>query len=70
MWRFKEVKVKRPVISHSRDKSNLMIEESPIIRDKSPSHDAVDVGAVFVLPSKSCSQESRFCSGGKTLICS
>nr|AAX96556.1 retrotransposon protein, putative, Ty3-gypsy sub-class [Oryza sativa Japonica Group]ABA93242.1 retrotransposon protein, putative, Ty3-gypsy subclass [Oryza sativa Japonica Group] len=70
VWRPKEVKVKRPVISHSRDKSNLMREESSVIRDKSPSHDAVDVGAVFVLPSKSCSQESRFCSGGKTLICS
>nr|CAD39838.2 OSJNBb0072N21.4 [Oryza sativa Japonica Group] len=70
VWRPKEVKVKRPVISHSRDKSNLMREESSIIRDKSPSHGAMNVGAVFVLPSKSCSQESRFCSGGKTLICS
>ena len=58
VWRPKEVKVKRPVISHSRDTSNLMIEESSVIRDKSPSHDAMDVGAVFVLPLKSCSRES------------
>nr|ABA98566.1 retrotransposon protein, putative, Ty3-gypsy subclass [Oryza sativa Japonica Group] len=70
VWRPKEVKVKRPMISQSSDKSNLMREESSVIRDKSPSHDAMDVGAVFVLPSKSCSRESRFRLGGKTLICS
>nr|ABA96258.1 retrotransposon protein, putative, Ty3-gypsy subclass [Oryza sativa Japonica Group] len=70
VWRPKEVKSKRSVISQSRDKSNLMREESSVIRDKSPSHDAMDVGAVFVLPLKSCNQESRFCLGGKTLICS
>lgn len=69
VWRPKEVKGKRSVISQSSDKSNMMREESSVIRDKSPSHDAMDVGAVFVLPLKSCNQESRFCSGGKTLIC-
>lgn len=70
VWRPKEVEVKRPVISHSRDKSNLMRGESSVIRDKSPSHDAMGVSAVSILPSKLCNQESRFCSGGKTLICS
>nr|AAK92590.1 Hypothetical protein [Oryza sativa Japonica Group] len=71
VWRPKEVKVKRPVISHSSsDKFNLMREESSVIRDKSPPHDAMGVSAVSILPSKSCSQESRFCLGGKTLICS
>ncbi len=69
VWRPKEVKVKRSVISRSSDKSNLMKEESSVIRDKSPSHDAMGVSVVFILPSKSCNQESRFCSGGKTLIC-
>ena len=70
VWRPKEVKVKRPVISYSSDKSNLMKEKSSVIREKSPSHDAMDVSTVFILPSKSCNQESRFCLGGKTLICS
>ncbi len=70
VWRSKEVKVNRPAISHSRDKSNLMIEESSVIRDKSPSHDAMGVSAVSVLPSKSRNLESRFCLGGKTLMCS
>jgi hypothetical protein len=65
VWRPKEVKVKRPVISQSSDKSNLMREESSVIRDKSPSHDAMGVSAVFILPSKSCNQESRFCSGAR-----
>ena len=71
VWRSKEVKVKRPVISHSSsDKSNLMREESSVIRDKSPSQDAMGVSAVSVLPSKSRNLENRFCLGGKTLICS
>ncbi len=65
IWRPKEVKVKRPVISYSSDKSNFMREESSVIRDKSPSHDAMGVSAVFILPSKSRNQESRFCLGAK-----
>ncbi len=48
VWRPKEVKIKRPVISHSSDKSNLTREESSVITDKSPSHDAIGVSAVFI----------------------
>ncbi len=70
MWRPKEVKVKRLVISQSSDRFNLVREESSVIREKLPSHDAMVVSAVYILPSKSCNQESRFYSGGKTLICS
>ncbi len=53
MWRPKEVKVKGSVISRSSDGFNLMREESSVIKDKSSSHDAMDVSAVFILPSKS-----------------
>ncbi len=69
VWRPKEVKVKRPVISHSSDKSNFMREESSVIKDKSPSDDAMGVSVVFILPSKSRNQESQFCLGGRTSIC-
>ncbi len=65
VWRPKEVKVKRSVISRSSDGFNSMRQESSVIRDKSPSHDAMDVGAVFVLPPKSCNQESRLCLGAR-----
>src|SRR5512133_1919524 len=37
VWRPKEVKVKRPVISQSSDKSNLMREKSSVIRNMSAS---------------------------------
>jgi hypothetical protein len=52
VWRPKEVRVERPVISHRSNESNLIREESSVIRDKPPPHDAMGVGAVFVLPSK------------------
>ncbi len=47
MWRPKEVKVKRPVISQSSDNSNLMKKESLVIRVKSFSHDAMGINLAF-----------------------